>query len=255
MMARASAGLFEPVGPDDRPVPAGISVDYVTGLLLGQGILMALIARDKTGRGQQVTTDLFSGAFHSNSWNGTAELNVDRVEKEGSIAATEKALQPSFKTKDGYIELSPTFSETGLKDLSTAMGLADLSEDPRFQSNQAIMENSNALNGIVADRFLAQTTEKWIEDLEPQGILCADVKTLFQAAEDPQLQANNMVLEVDQPGAGPLRLQGTPIRLSETGNETRSLSASLGAHNEEVLEELGYTSEEIETFQSDGILG
>ena len=82
MMARATSGLFD--GVDDRgmPAPAGISADYVAGLLLGQAILIALLARERTGDGQCVTTDLLSAGFHANTWNGTQQLNPDRIDAD-----------------------------------------------------------------------------------------------------------------------------------------------------------------------------
>ena len=123
---------------------------------------MALLARQRTGEGQRVTTDLLSGAFHSSTWDGTAELNSARISSHGNIGAAEKALRRTYRTADGCIELSPTFSETGLSDLSAAMGLGDLSADPRFSTNEAVLENRAALNEVVGARFLEQTTEVWI---------------------------------------------------------------------------------------------
>jgi len=102
LMARASAGLFAPLGPDGLPVPAGISADYPAGLLLTIGILVALQARERTGRGQLVSTDLLSAAFHSNTWDGATVLNRDRIESSGGVGASEEAIRSSFKTRDGY---------------------------------------------------------------------------------------------------------------------------------------------------------
>lgn len=254
MMARASAGLFDAIDEHGLPAPAGISVDYVTGLLLGQGILMALLARQRTGEGQRVTTDLLSGAFHCSTWDGTAELNSARINSHGNIGAAEKALRRTYRTADGCIELSPTFSETGLSDLSAAMGLGDLSADPRFSTNEAVLENRAALNEIVGARFLEQTTEVWILQLEPKGILCARVMTLAEAAHDPQVLANGMVIDIDHPRVGQLTLQGTPIRMSDTPSSVRRLPPDLGVDGPAILAEMGYSESEISALRKDGVI-
>lgn len=254
MMARASAGLFDGTDKHGLPAPAGISVDYVTGLLLGQAILMGLVARQRTGEGQQVSTDLLSGAFHCSTWDGTALLNEPRITSHGSIGASEKALRRAFRTADGYIELSPTFSATGLSDLSAAMEMADLSADPRFATNEDVLANGEALNATVAEKFLQQTTAAWILQLEPKGILCAQIMSLAEASEDPQVVANGMVLDIDHPTAGPITLQGTPIRMSETPSRIRQLPPNLGVHGADILGELGYSAEDIASMQEDGVI-
>ena len=254
MMARASTGLFD--GIDDRGLPAasGISADYVTGLLLGQGILMALMARERTGKGQRVTTDLLSGAFHSSTWAGTAQLNTSRIDSHGDIGAAEQALRRSYRTADGFIEISPTFSKTGLRELGEAMGLGDLSADERFAMNEALLQNAAVLNEIVTERFLEQTTDAWIDQLEPRDILCARIMTLSQAAEDPQLQANNMVVDIEHPRAGRLNLQGTPIRMSDTPSSVRQLPPDLGADGASILAEIGYGEDEIENLGREEVI-
>lgn len=255
LMARATAGMFAPLGPDGLPVAAGINADYPAGLLLAVAILLALIARERTGRGQFVSTDLLSAAFHSNTWGATAELNRSKIDQEGDVGATEKAIRSSFKTQDGYIELSPVFSRNALRDISLAMGLGDLSQDPRFDTAQKQIANSEELNNILACRFQEKTTEQWISTLEAKGVLCAEIKTYEQAAEDPQVLANNMVLEVEHPEVGTLRILGTPIRLQDTFVPFRYAPPKLGEHNTEILMEIGYSEEEIALFKREGVFG
>ena len=255
MMARATAGLFAPLGPDGLPVPGGISADYPAGLLLGQGILIALLAREKTGKGQFVSTDLLSAAFHAHAWTGASELNQDSVEEEGEIALSEKAIRVSFRTQDGFIEVSPVFSPDALRDISTAMGLENLSADPRFAHARDRLANSAELNAILEERFLQKTTEEWIALLEPQGVLCAEIKTYVEAAGDPQIRANGMVAEMEHAKAGKLRVMGNPIRMRETPASVRREPPELGEQNGEVLEELGYSGEEIAGFLADGVIG
>jgi formyl-CoA transferase len=252
MMARATGGLFAPLGPGGLPVPAGISVDHPAGMLLTIGILIALRARERTGRGQLVSTDLLSTAIHTHAWDGANILNADRIDASHGVGASEQAIQVSFQTQDGYIELSPVFSDDALRDISVAMGIGDLSQDPRFADPVERPAHAAEINGILQGHFLTKTTDEWIALLEPQGVLCAEIKTFAQAIEDPQVRANGMVVEMAHPRAGTLRLLGTPVRLSDTRASLRLAPPDLGQDTEDVMRELGYTDDEIAAFREQG---
>jgi formyl-CoA transferase len=255
MMARAEAGWFVTVDPARPPIPGGISADYPAGLMLMQGILIALLARAHSGRGQLVTTDLFSVAFHANSWEGANDLNADRIDEPARVGGTEAAIDKAFRTRDGFIEVSPVFSTNALRDISVALGLGDLSQEPHFTTQALQIANRRELNSLLAARFAEKTTDQWIAELEPQGVLCARINTFAEAAADPQLLANGMVVEMEHATAGPLRLLGTPVRLHATPPSLRLPPADLGEHTGQVLAELGYSAAEIEGFKASGVLG
>tara|TARA_B110000037_G_scaffold205826_1_gene251117 strand:- start:1096 stop:1776 length:681 start_codon:yes stop_codon:yes gene_type:complete len=217
-------------------------------------ILMALYHREKTGTGQLVTTDLLSVAFHAHAWEGATELNADKIDAPAAVGGTEAAILKAFLTADGAIEISPVFSDNALRDISTAMGLGDLSLDPRFNTETLQIANGIELNSILAERFKEKSTAQWIEELEPRGVLCARVNTFAEARDDPQIKANNMVLEMNHERAGPLKMLGVPVRLHGTPMSLRHTPPNLGEHSREIAEELGYTAEKVSEMIESGAL-
>jgi crotonobetainyl-CoA:carnitine CoA-transferase CaiB-like acyl-CoA transferase len=224
-------------------------------MLLTLGILIALQARERTGRGQLVSTDLLSTAVHTHAWDGASTLNRDRIESTHGVGASEQAIQVSFQTQDGYIEVSAVFSDDPLRDISVAMGIGDLSQDPRFADPAARPAQADAINALLQEHFLTKTTGEWIAILEPQGVLCAEIKSFAQAIDDPQVRANGMVVEMEHPRAGTLRLLGTPLRLHDTPASLRRAPPDLGQDTEAVLRELGYAADEIAALREDGAFG
>jgi len=255
MMARAEGGWFIDRGEGEAPIPGGISIDYPAGLMLMHGVLVALLHRQRTGQGQRVTTDLLSVAFHAHAWEGATELNADRVDEPARVGGTEAAIDKAFLTADGAIEVSPVFSDNALRDISTAMGLGDLSADPRFATQPLQIDNRDALNAMLAEAFKTRTTDAWIAELEPKGVLCARVNSFVEAAEDPQVRANRMVVPMDHPRAGRLRVLGTPVRLHATPPAQDRPAPDLGEHSRAVLAELGYDDDAINGLAARGVIG
>ncbi|MEM1060524.1 MAG: CoA transferase [Verrucomicrobiota bacterium] len=254
MMARAEAGWFLQPDPAKPPIPGGISVDYPAGLNLMIGILMALYHRAQTGRGQFLSTDLLSVAFHAHAWEGAAALNEDRIDRPAAVGGTEAAIDKAFATRDGFIEISPVFSDNALRDLSRALDLPDLSEDPRFDDQQKQVANRAALNALLAERFRTRTTAEWLERLEARGVFCARVRDFSEAARAPQVLANGMVQEMEHPRAGRLRTLGNPIRLRGTPPTLRQPPPDLGEHSREIAREAGLSEAEVDELFREGVL-
>jgi crotonobetainyl-CoA:carnitine CoA-transferase CaiB-like acyl-CoA transferase len=255
MMARAEGGWFIFYDKDKPPIPGGVSIDYPSGLNLIIGILIALIGRGKTGQGQLVTTDLLSVAFHSHAWDAASRLNQEKIDRPAAVGGTKAAIYKAFTTADGFIEISPVFSNNVLKDISLAMSLDDLSEQEPFSTEDLQIENSEELNAILAKRFKDKTTDEWLGILEPKGILCARINAFDDVTNDPQIACNNMIVEMEHKDAGKLRLLGNPVRLSKTPSTLRQAPPDLGEHSEAIAKELGYSADEIEKLITKGILG
>jgi len=255
MMARAEGGWFVFRDEGKPPIPGGISIDYPAGLNLMIGILMALLHRGQSGEGQFVSTDLLSVAFHAHAWDAASRLNKDKIDRPAMVGGTEEAIDKSFATTDGFIEVSPVFSDNALRDISCAMDLGDLSEDERFKTESLQIENRQILNSILAERFRQKSTEKWMHELEQKGVLCARINRFEDTAEDPQIAHNNMIVEMIHPEKGSLRLLGNPIRLRSTPPKLKQFPPDLGEQSIAIVRELGYTDEQIEELSQNHVLG
>ncbi|MGB0369742.1 MAG: CaiB/BaiF CoA transferase family protein [Opitutales bacterium] len=255
MMARAEAGWFVSYDDEKAPIPGGISIDYAAGLNLMVGILTALVHRLKSGEGQYVSTDLFSVAFHGHAWDAASRLNSEKIDRNAAVGGTEAAINKAFKTADGFIEISPVFSDNALRDISTALGLGDLSQKPEYSTEPLQIENNIELNATLAEAFLTKTTQEWMTELEASGVLCARVNSFEDAAQDPQIEHNKMIVSMDDEAAGPLKLLGNPIRLQSTPPKLEKFPPRLGEHNRDVALEIGYSEEEVARMEEEGVLG
>ena len=255
MMARAEGGWFTFYDEENPPIPGGISVDYPAGLNLMIGILTALVHRLRTGEGQCLSTDLLSVAFHAHAWDAASRLNAEKIDRPAAVGGTEAAINKAFQTADGFIEISPVFSSNALRDISTAVGLGDLSQRSEFSSEDLQVENKGLLNTLLAQEFLKKTTETWMVELESQGVLCARINSFEDAARDPQIACNNMVVTMEDPEVGELELLGTPVRLKGTPPQLKDFPPRLGQHNRDVALEIGYSQDEIDRLAEKGIFG
>ncbi len=255
MMARAEGGWFTFYDEDKPPIPGGISIDYPAGLNLMIGILTALVHKIKTGEGQYLSTDLLSVAFHAHAWDAAARLNADKIDRPAAVGGTEAAIHKAFQTLDGFIEISPVFSDNALRDISTALGLGDLSEKAVFSTEDLQIENKNQLNALLARAFLKKTTDEWMAELESKGVLCARINSFEEAARDPQIACNNMIVSMEDPEVGELKLLGTPVRLAGTPPRLNSFPPRLGQHSQDVMLEIGYSEDEVTGLIKEGILG
>ena len=255
MMARAEGGWFTFYDEEKPPIPGGISIDYPAGLNLMIGILTALVHRLRTGEGQYLSTDLLSVAFHAHTWDAAARLNAEKIDRPAAVGGTEAAINKAFQTLDGFIEISPVFSNNALKDISTAMGLGDLSQEPQFCTEELQVDNKNELNAVLAKAFLQKTTDVWMEELESQGVLCARINSFDDTARDPQIACNNMIVSMEDPDVGELKLLGTPVRLKGTPPRLQEFPPRLGQHSRDVALEIGYSQDEVARMAEHGVFG
>lgn len=160
-----------------------------------------------------------------------------------------------FTTTDGAICMVGGFTADPLLHISRALGLdEDLTERPGFGTLEQQFENKPALQAIFRERFATNTTAYWTGRLEDEGLLNAPVLTLEQTLADEQTRVNGMIVEVEHPTVGTVKMLNAPIRLSATPASIRRSAPLLGEHNAEVLKENGFDDDAIARLQSLGVL-
>jgi crotonobetainyl-CoA:carnitine CoA-transferase CaiB-like acyl-CoA transferase len=234
-LAQAMSGIMARRADPSLPlsVPGTAFADYAAGMHLVQGVLLALLQREKTGRGQLVSVSLLDSMIASQMQEGTMHLMRQR---ELNWAAM--PLSGAFETGDGALVLVGAFKTDPLRDIAIALELPTLPDDPRFASFALQVKNRAALQKIFSERFRQNTTVHWLERLDAQDLLCAKVCSLSEALSDPQVAINQMVLEA-RGAEETLRVVGSPVHLSDAPVAIRIAPPKLGQHTASVLEELG----------------
>ncbi len=252
VIAQAYTGLMWRRADDALPLSVYPTTlcDYTTGMHLCQGILLALLARDRTGEGQKVQVNMYDSMLHMQMQEAATRLNRGH---EVNWAAM--PLSGVFPTEDGAVCMVGAFKANPLRDISIALELEeDLSQRPGYETLEGQFEHRPELQAIFRERFAQGTTERWVKRLEQQDILCAPVHSLEQALADPQTEANEMIATMEHPHAGTVRVLNPPIRMSGTPHRTRRPAPMLGEHNSEVLRELGYPQARIDELIAEGAI-
>jgi CoA:oxalate CoA-transferase len=258
-IAQAMSGFMSVTGAPDEPVRAGPPIaDLVAGLYAALGITAALVARggreSASGRGQRVESSLVGGlismlAYFSANHFATGAL-PERTGNDHPVVWP----YGLFHAADGEVAVAPSMP-VHVQRFLAALGLADLLEKPEFADNAARMKNREALRALIDQKIGADTVEAWIERLNRAGVPCGRVMSLADVFADPQVLSQEMVVEIDHPGHGPVRMTGFPVRLSETPARLRHPAPALGEHTDAILHDLGYSSERIAVLRQGGILG
>lgn len=234
VLAQAMTGVMEKT--QDPSIPKSIYpttlCDYTAGMHLVQGILAALLSRQKTGRGQKVGVSLYDSIIAMQMQEAAQWTRHREVLNWAAMPLT-----GVFDTTDGAVVLVGAFKQNPLRDISTALGIEDLSRD--YPALPVQRQNKPYLQGRFREVFATNTTAHWIERLEAQDLLCAPVRSLGEALEDPQTKINGMLVDLDHPILGTLTLVGSPVHLSEAPVVIRHTPPKLGEHTDEVIRQFG----------------
>jgi crotonobetainyl-CoA:carnitine CoA-transferase CaiB-like acyl-CoA transferase len=247
VLAQAMSGIASRrADPGAPPEPCATAIaDFTGGMLLVQAILLALLARERTGQGQVVHVSLLDGMLAMQLQEASAWLNLGRRLNWGAFP-----LSGTFQTLDGHVVMVGAFKPNPLQDICRGLGIEDLSADPRYATHEAQVAHRDELQARWRQEFGKRTTKQVIDALESMDILCAPVNTIEAALTDPQVANNQMVVEMHHPDCGPIRTVGIPVKLEGTPGSVRRAPPRLGEHTREVLAELGFSQQEIAEIMS-----
>jgi crotonobetainyl-CoA:carnitine CoA-transferase CaiB-like acyl-CoA transferase len=254
-IAQGMSGLASVTGwKDTGPVRVGVAIgDSLGGIYAVVGILLALVEREKSGEGQRVESSLLEGLIAVLGFQAAKYFGTDqRPERQGNDHAM---MSPygTFKTKDGYINIAA--GNQGMWErLAKAMGLEHLIEDKRFLTVPDRVVNRSELTPLLEDRLAGKTSQEWEEILNEAGVANGPILHIDEVFQDPQVLHQNMLLEMDHPKVGKMKTLGFASKLSRTPGQLKLPPPLMGQHSEEILRELGYGADEIETMQREGVI-
>ena len=256
LIVQAWGGLMSITGtPNGEPVKVGVAIiDLVAGLMLGKAITAALFAREKLGVGQRIDTSLLEAEVASLINVGSNYLVGGKIPTRWGNAHPNIVPYQNFKTADGYLVLGVA-SEIIWRRFCQAIGRADLADDPRFANNSQRVENRAELIVILAQIFLGRNNDTWLKLLNEAAVPCAPVQTIDQVFQAPQVLHRDMLVEVEHPTAGSVRMAGIPVKFSVTPATVRLPPPLLGQHSGEVLESwLGISRDEIDELKRENVI-
>ncbi|MEX0957537.1 MAG: CoA transferase [Rhizobiaceae bacterium] len=232
ILAQAMSGVMDRKSDPNLPtsIYSTALCDYSAGMHLVQGILLALIQRDKTGEGQEVSVSLYNSMLAMQMQEAAVRMMRNKDLNWGAFPLT-----GVYETSDNSIVMVGAFKENPLRDICEALGIDDLSKDERYADFDRQAENRADLQAIFRGKFATNGRAHWLQRLEAVDILCAPVKTLEEALQDEQTLVNRMILDVGHSKGGPIRLIGSPIDMSAAPVTVRRPPPQLGEHNGEYL--------------------
>jgi formyl-CoA transferase len=254
-IAQGMGGLMSITGlPGQGPVRVGIPVaDLTAGLFCAMGILIALLEREVSGQGQWVQSSLLASQIAMLDFQAARWLMAKEVPPQAGNNHPTSIPTGVFKTSDGHINIAASGREM-FKKLCSALGKPELAESPDYATDKDRLRNRDALNAAIEAATLTRPSADWIALLNEAGVPCGPIYSIDEMFADPQVRHLGIATPLDHPTLGPTQLVGQAVVLSRTPWELRSATPERGAHNAEILGELGYSTVEIADFEAASVI-
>lgn len=250
---QGEAGLMSITGPSDGSAyRLGVAIaDVATGMFAAQGITAALFARERTGRGQVVDIGMLDSVAALLTYQAGIYFATDTAPRRLGNRHPTIVPYETFSASDGEFVLA-----VGNDDLWRRFcGVADLDLGDGYATNRQRVAGYEHLRPVLADRLLTRSRAHWIEALTAAGVPCGSVRDLAELFADPQIAARHMIEDVTHATLGPLRVLGTPLKLSKTPVSVRSAPPTLGQHTTDVLvNDLHLTHADVAGLRAKGVV-
>ena len=249
-IAQGMGGLMSITGlPGQGPVRVGIPVaDLTAGMFLAQGILVALIEREKSGKGQWVHTSLLQAMVTMLDFQAARWLIDGEIPPQAGNDHPTGIPTGVFTTADGHINIAAS-GQSMYRRLCTAIGAPELIDDPRFRTVMDRSQNRKQMTTELDRHLSRKPSAEWIEALNKAGVPSGPILNVKEMYEDPQIQHLEMAKPVKHPERGEILVQAPPVTLSRTPGAIRRAAPTQGEHTDEVLAELGYSPGEIKELK------
>ena len=253
-IAQGMGGLMSVTGqPGDAPMRVGIPIaDLCAGIFAAQGILVALLEREASGRGQWVHTSLLESMVYM------MDFQTSRYLIDGEVATQAGNFHPTsiptgvYKARDGYMNIA-VFGSKIWERFCQILGAPEWITDPRYHDKPSRSVNRDSLNAEINRRLADRDRSHWVREFNEGGVACGLINDMRGVFDEPQVQHLGMVKEVVSRWHGPQRLVGQPVQLERTPSTVARAAPRRGEHTEEILGELGIGPQEIARMKEKGV--
>lgn len=239
LVAQAMGGMTSITGhPENPPTRSGASLgDMSAALYAAYGIMAALFHRERTGEGQLIDVAMVDSIFALLESN-VMRYTVDQIVPE-RIGSRHPISSPFdiFKAKDGFVVIAVA-NDSLFNKLAAVMQQPELAEDPRFNTDPLRTKNETELKAIIETWLNSYSVEEAVKLVSEAGVPCSPILTIEDICEDEHTNAREMLIEVEHPVAGPIKIPGNPVKLSHTPAVIKEASPSLGEHTEAILKDV-----------------
>ncbi len=254
-IAQGMSGFMSITGTaESGPTRAGIAIaDLLAGIFAASGIQLALLERERTGRGQLVETSLLEAMVGVLSWG--AGMYFERGKAPGPAGQHHPLSAPygRFRARDGYLNIAAG-SEPMWRELARELGRDDWLTDERFAHPGQRLRHRDELTAELEDALASAGVDHWVERLNAAGVPAGPVLDIEQVFSDPQVLARRMLVELPHPELGTFLTTGLPVKLSESPGAIERRPPLHGEHTEEVLSELGLSPGEIAALRKEEVI-
>ena len=254
LMMQGIGGLMSLTGEEDgNPVRIGVAlIDLGAAMYAALGILSALLVKKESGQGQYVDVSLLDTEVSWLTYVAAAYLANGQMPKRMGTAHPSIVPYQAYKAKDKYFILA-VGNDAIWQRFCKGMNF-DFANDSKYATNVMRVKHRDELNTILNETFVQKDVAEWLKIFEEAKVPCGPVNDISEVVNHPQVNHRDMIVEMEHPKAGKVKVLGSPIKLSLTPPEYKLHPPLLGEHAEEILKSLGYSENEILAFREEGVI-
>jgi crotonobetainyl-CoA:carnitine CoA-transferase CaiB-like acyl-CoA transferase len=254
-VAQAMSGFMAVTGErGGGPLKAGPAVaDATCAMLVAYAAMLGLWVRETQGIGQPIEVCLLDGLIHLQAPYVARYFLFDEIVPRVGNSSIDYAPYGTFRCRDGRLIQIAVFNQKFWHHFCRALAHEELTADPRFATNERRLAHREELETMVQHILLERGADEWLRRLAEADVIAGPVNTYRETFRDPQVLHNQMIVPVDHGALGRINVHGIPVKLTRTPGAVRCAAPTLGQHSREILQEAGYTAEEIREFLAKGI--